>query len=496
MLILQSCRWLAAVVFSVLVLAGCRDQPTPPAQFPTGLAIAGGLPTIASGATLQLVAVAQYSDGASRDVSAEATWTNSPARAGLVQAGGRFIPAGDSVGIETITAAYQGRKASLQIEVTKRAVFFSISPVIVQMTAGTTLQYEAGAEFHDGSQAFVTDKIQWSISPGLAATIDARGLLQAVSGGNGEETVTAIFQNLRAQSKITVQTTTSRLFETVAIPAGAFMMGDDSSSFSDQRPAHEVYVDAFEIGKYEVTNAQYAQFLNDGLRTNQLFFESGIVTGKLGAFAFLPYLKFCPSHDFPETFMAYAQVEPNVYEFQAVPGFEQHPVIRLTWYGAAAFCAFYGYRLPTEAEWEKAARGGMQLAHGTATGEINHDLANYAGAGGADIYAGLAPVGKFSPNPFRLYDLSGNAAEYVFDIYDRNYYAASPRNNPFGPGPAKPLGRLPGGGPCAPSLVRGGSWINAARFCSATFRGAFCDLPDQCILGDAIAGFRVARSLP
>lgn len=494
--LLHRSRLLPAVFFLVFILTSCREQPTPPASIPSGLTIAGGVPTIASGATLQLVAVAQYRDGTSRDVSADATWTNAPARAGIVQAGGKFIPASDSIGVETVTAAYQGHKAIWQIEVTKRAVFFSVTPVLVQVAAGSKLQYEASAAFHDGSQAFVTEKVQWSVSPGLAATIDAKGVLQAVPGSNGEETVTATFQVLRAQSKVNVQAAPTHLFETVIIPAGTFMMGDDNSSFDDQRPAHEVYVDAFEIGTHEITNAQYVQFLNDGLRTGQLFYESSVVMGKLGAFGFLPYIKFCPSTLFPEKFIEYVQVETNAYEFQVTPGYEHYPVVRLSWYGAAAFCAFYGYRLPTEAEWEKAARGGQQFANGTATGELNHDLANYEGMGGADIYSGLAPVGKFPPNPFGLFDLSGNAAELVFDIYHENYYAASPRNNPFGPGPAKPLGRLPGQGRCIASMWRGGSWISSTRASSATYRGAFCDLPDQCELPLAVAGFRVARSVP
>lgn len=491
--LLHRSRLLPAVFFLVFILTSCREQPTPPASIPSGLTIAGGVPTIASGATLQLVAVAQYRDGTSRDVSADATWTNAPARAGIVQAGGKFIPASDSIGVETVTAAYQGHKAIWQIEVTKRAVFFSVTPVLVQVAAGSKLQYEASAAFHDGSQAFVTEKVQWSVSPGLAATIDANGMLQAVPGSNREETVTATFQVLRAQSKVNVQAAPTHLFETVIIPAGTFMMGDDNSSFDDQRPAHEVYVDAFEIGTHEITNAQYVQFLNDGLRTNQLFYESSIVVGKLGAFAFLPYMKICPSDEFPEKFVEYVQIEPNVFEFQVVPGFEQHPVVRLTWYGAAAFCAFYGYRLPTEAEWERAARGGMQLAYGTASGELTHELANYTGVGSRDVYERVAPVGKFPPNPFGLYDMSGNAAEYVFDLYAADYYQNSPRNNPHGPGPLKPLGRLPNA--IGSVMWRGGSWLNSTQGCRATYRGAFVDLPDQCLTGGAVAGFRVARSV-
>ncbi len=479
-----------------LSLMNCREQPTPSEKIPTSLRIEGGAPTIYSGGALQLIAVASYSDGTVRDLSASATWTNTPARAGLVQAGGKFIATDDSVGIETVTASVQGQTASLQIEVTRRAATLSISPVIASVPSGGTLQFEASVEYQGGSQAYVTQNASWAISPGQAATIDSKGQLHALPGMTGQETVTAQFQVLSAQSQVHVQTSQTPLFEMVTIPAGSFMMGDDSSRFSDQRPAHEVFVDAFEIGKYEVTNAEYVRFLNQAFAAQHIFVESGIISGKRGPFAFLPYTKLCSSQEFPDKFIEYVQIEDDDYVFRVVHGFEDYPVVRLSWYGAAAFCAFYGYRLPTEAEWEKAARGGQQLQYGTMNGAITHDLANYTGAGGADVYAGLAPVGKFPPNPFGLYDLSGNAAEYIFDLYDASYYGVSPRNNPFGPGPARPLGRLTQQGPCASSMWRGGSWISSASACSATYRGAFCDLPEQCRLGAAVAGLRVARSLP
>ncbi|NIR46949.1 formylglycine-generating enzyme family protein, partial [candidate division KSB1 bacterium] len=166
--------------------------------------------------------------------------------------------------------------------------------------------------------------------------------------------------------------------------------------------------------------------------------------------------------------------------YRACPGFEEYPVIRLSWYGAAAFCDFYGLRLPTEAEWELVSRGGQQFEYGTANGTISHDLANFLGTGGMDTFEGLAPIGSFPANPFGLHDLCGNAAEYVFDIFDFQFYGMSPSHNPFGPGPAKPLGRLPAAGRplCrdgGPKVVwRGGHWLSDPASCSSAFRGSAC----------------------
>ena len=122
---------------------------------------------------------------------------------------------------------------------------------------------------------------------------------------------------------------------------------------------------------------------------------------------------------------------------------------------------------------------------------MSHDLFNYKGIGGSDVYEGLAPVGSFPPNPYGLYDMSGNAAEYVFDAYDREYYRYSPAQNPTGPGPTILLGRLPDN----VALWRGGSWASYPFYCRSAFRGTIDDLADHSFLDNAIVGFRVARSL-
>ncbi len=487
-------NWILISLF--LFILACREQPSQPEITPVALKISAEAAEITSGSSLNFKAVAHLSNGDSNIVTTAVSWSNQPGIAGQVQPGGVFFSASNKTGVETVQADYEGLRATQQISVTARASSFVILPANTNLVSGATLQLEASANFEDNSNAFVNEKVRWSISPGAAATIDNTGRVQALPGMVGQETVFAGFQHLSASSKITVQAGLQLPFEMATIPAGSFIMGSNSGP-NDERPEHQVQIEAFQIGKYEITNAQYAEFLNQSLARGDIIYESGIVTARRGPFAFLAYFKICPTQDFPEALIQYIQIENNFYEFRAQPGYENYPMARLTWYGAAAFCAFYGLRLPTEAEWEKAGRGGQQLAYGTQDGTLSHELANYAGAGGRDTFERLAPVGSFPPNPYGLYDMCGNAAEYVFDIHDAGYYAVSPALNPIGPGPARPLGRLMLSGESVSTVTRGGSWIDGPLFCRASSRNPLPeDRFDQCLLNLAAGGFRVARSLP
>lgn len=478
------------IFFIILLIIHCSDKPTQPGKTPSSLQITAPALTIYSGGTLQLSAIAQFTDGSTGDVTTETLWSISPGQVGSITNAGLFIATMDLTGIETVLADYQGQKATVQIEVTKRARSLMILPVKTSIQSGKNIQFEGIADFFDASQLCVTKQVEWSVNPGVAATIDSNGLFHSIAGSNGTETVIGKYQALSTQSQVQVQETFKIPFEMVTIPAGSFIMGDDNGS-ANEKPAHQVYIDAFEIGKYEVTNEQYAAYLNDALAAGEIFYDSGIVMGRKGPSAWLVYCRLIGSPEFPDIFIEYVEVEPGVYGFRAKPGLEKYPIVRLNWCGAAAFCVFYGLRLPTEAEWEKACRGGQQLKYGTQDGTISHDLANYFGVGGNDTYEGLAPVGYFSPNPCGLYDMSGNAAEYVFDVYDMNYYANSPAQNPIGPGPEMPIGRLPD----EIALWRGGSWIMPYQFCRATYRGIIPDQADHNYLSQSFVGFRVARSL-
>lgn len=185
----------------------------------------------------------------------------------------------------------------------------------------------------------------------------------------------------------------------VLIPGGEFMMGDTSEG--DHNPPHAVYVDSFYMSVYEVTCAQYQRFCTDN------------------------------SHVLPEYW--------GVKEYHSGPDFPDHPVVGVSWRDATAFAKWIGGRLPTEAEWEYAARGGNAGQKYVWGDELNPDSANYKSEG-------TVPVGGYSPNGYGLYDMTGNVIEWVQDIYGEGYYSYSPEKNPLG----ADKGRF--------RVIRGGGW--------------------------------------
>jgi len=478
-------------VFIIFVSFHCNKKPTQPVRTPVSIEITSIANSIFSGGTLQLSAFAHYSDNNEKNVTADVTWSITPGLAGAISDSGLFTASLDFRGTEEIRADYFGQHDSIQIEITKRAVSLSILPVSTTMAAGKSLQFKAMADFAEDSLVYVTDYVSWSNAIQSAATISNSGLYTANSEFIGRDTVFAYYQLLSTQSIVLIQETYTPQFEMVRIPAGSFIMGENNS-MPNEAPTHEVFIDEFEISKYEITNKQYVNYLNQALKAGEIIVSPGIVTGRKGPFAWLYYFKFHSSPQFPEVFIEYGEIEPGTNEFYVKSGYGNYPVVRMNWYGAMAFCMFYGLRLPTEAEWEKACRGGNQFEFGTADGTISHDLANYYGTEGNDIYEGLAPVGSFPPNPYGLYDMSGNAAEYVFDYYKWDFYTISPTENPIGPGPENPVGMIPD----KIASWRGGSWILQSDFCRSAFRGLYPDHVDCSYLNQSCGGFRVARSLP
>jgi len=200
------------------------------------------------------------------------------------------------------------------------------------------------------------------------------------------------------------------------IPAGEFEMGSNDGS-DDEMPVHTVYVDAFYMDVYEVTVGQYKQFIQE--------------TG----------------HKAPDWLSIY-QCSPT----------DNHPIIYVSWDDAQAYCQWAGKRLPTEAEWEKAARGGL-MGKKYPWGNSNPDgsQCNFADKNTSyswsdqsanDEYQYTAPVGSFPPNGYGLYDMAGNVWEWCSDWYDINYYSFSPREKPTGPTSG------------TSRVVRGGSWVS------------------------------------
>ncbi|MDD5308910.1 MAG: SUMF1/EgtB/PvdO family nonheme iron enzyme [Deltaproteobacteria bacterium] len=187
----------------------------------------------------------------------------------------------------------------------------------------------------------------------------------------------------------------------VDVPAGDLVMGSDPGEGSrDERPEHMVFVDTFKVDKYEVTNGRYAQCVKTGACT--------------------------PPQPLSSRFRS---------AYYGDPRFADYPVINVDWYQAAAFCRSIGGRLPTEAEWEKSARGGAPSERVYPWGDERPDCskANFGGLAGCigdTDRVGRRPAGA---SPYGALDLAGNVWEWVSDWYDSRYYAVSPRDNPEGP---------------------------------------------------------------
>ncbi len=218
--------------------------------------------------------------------------------------------------------------------------------------------------------------------------------------------------------------------EMVAIPAGEFAMG--AADDADDNPLHSVHIKAFLLDRYEVTNAQYFLYCQ----------QAG---AQLPAFW-------------------------GMSEFRSGLDFPNHPVVGVSWFQAKAYAEWAGKRLPTEAEWEYAARGGLIGKKYPNGDEFDQDTANHWPS------EGVLRVGTYPANGFGLHDMAGNVVEWVADYYDPNYYLESPQANPSGP----ILGKF--------RVIRGGGW-HSGPYCNRNaHRNALW--PNWL---DIAVGFRCAR---
>lgn len=303
----------------------------------------------------------------------------------------------------------------------------------------------------------------------------------------------------------------------VLIPGGEFEMGDHvGDGLSHELPVHVVRLDSFYVGRYEVTNGQYCDYLNSAKSKGEIKVlgssESYYVYSSDDGANSRPYYD---TH-ISRSVLLHTQEDGFFIDSRYERDVSNDPVFDVSWYGTAAYCNWRsleegceecydlstwecdftknGYRLPTEAEWEYAARGGQEEPLGRFAwgNNISHAEANYRATRnqyGYDVSLtklwhpdwgdgpGTSPVGSFAANGYGLYDMHGNVAEWCYDRHGCGYYGESVYRNPTGP--------LAGAG----RTLRGGSWQCDAKECRITHRGG--TTPDGVGTGTGKAGFRI-----
>jgi len=211
--------------------------------------------------------------------------------------------------------------------------------------------------------------------------------------------------------------------EMVLVPEGEFQMGGgDSKTESDQLPVHTVYLDAYYIDKFEVSNKLFQACVDDG------------------------GCKKVPLQDYP-----------GRKDYYGSPYYADYPVVFVNWDMSEAYCEWRGARLPTEAQWEKATRGPKNLIYSWGNEAHGCDMANLACNSGT-VQVGISSNDK---SPFGVFDMAGNVREWVADLYSNVYYMSGPSrdHNPLGPADGDSR------------VYRGGSWSSNV-FAARTFQRA------------------------
>jgi formylglycine-generating enzyme required for sulfatase activity len=288
-------------------------------------------------------------------------------------------------------------------------------------------------------------------------------------------------------------------------------MGSDEEMFTDARPVHRVALDGFWMDKTEVTNAQFAKFVDaTGYVTvaerkpRQEDFP-GVPPEKLvaGSIVFTPPKEAVPLDDYMQW---WAYVEGANWRHPEGPqtdlkGRENHPVVHVSYEDALAYAKWAGKRLPTEAEFEWAARGGLDRKKYAWGDEFKPDgkfransfQGNFPNRNTAeDGFAASAPVGSFEPNAFGLFDVAGNVWEWCSDWYRADYYQTLSAQGALAKNPAGPRDSSDPNEPgVAKRVTKGGSFLCTDQYCSRYMPGGRGkESPDS---GTNHLGFRLVR---
>jgi formylglycine-generating enzyme required for sulfatase activity len=230
--------------------------------------------------------------------------------------------------------------------------------------------------------------------------------------------------------------------EWISVPSGNFVMGSlptDPHAQVDEQPQHTVYLDDYQISKYEITNAQYLAFMDAGGYSDSTYWTA-------------------EGWEWRETFSVNEPYWWSEGDFNSGTAYPHYPVVGVSWHESYAFCQWIGGRLPTEAEWEKAARGTDSTNYWPWGSTWEPSRCNSYYDEPPDTFAHSAPVGYFDDgqSPYAVYDPAGNVWEWINDWYQSDYYSVSPDSNP--PGPTTGLFRV----------FRGGGWGNIGNYLCRT----------------------------
>lgn len=236
----------------------------------------------------------------------------------------------------------------------------------------------------------------------------------------------------------------------VFIPDGNFLMGSDEKQNKSDNPLHTVYVDSFFMDKYPVTNSQFKDFIDANpqwRRPSEIYFWN-IKWNKT---------KKKPEHD--------GDYLKHWHENNYPEDKGNHPVTWVSWHAAIAYAEWVGKRLPTEAEWEKAARGGVSGQDYPCGNTIDPTMANYDNTKG-----GTTEVGQHPANGYGLYDMVGNVWEWCLDVYDPGFYLNSQQHNPISGANSVNSVTNESTDESVLRVLRGGSWLDSPQLLQTAYR--------------------------
>ena len=297
------------------------------------------------------------------------------------------------------------------------------------------------------------------------------------------------------------------------IPAGEFSMGTQEPMFTDTRPIHRVALNGFWMDRTEVTNEQFSAFVRAtgyvtvAERKPRAEDYPGVPPEKLvaGSIVFSPPKDAVPLNDYMQwwSYVGGADWRHPEGPQSDLEGRGKHPVVHIAWEDANAFAKWAGKRLPTEAEFEWAARGGLDRKKyvwgddfkPSGKFQANTFQGNFPNNNtGADGYLATAPVGSFEPNGFGLSDVAGNVWEWCSDWYRADYYKTVSSNGSVARNPAGPADSSDPNEPGVPKRVtKGGSFLCTDQYCSRYMPGGRGkEAPDT---GTDHLGFRLVKDL-